>query len=201
MADIEITIDGGTQKRLLTAGKYCDRNILVTATGGEGAEDIILSRQISGIYRNDRITILGPQALADCAKLEGVDFPHVTSINFGALQNTTMLTSVSIPATKKLENQVFFGCVNLKQISLPKIISIGYACFQNCTALVALVLPGETVCAVSSVTILSNTPIASGTGYIYVPSVLIEQYKVATNWVTYADQFRAIEEYPEITGG
>lgn len=33
MADIEITIDGGTQKRLLTAGKYCDRDILLTATG------------------------------------------------------------------------------------------------------------------------------------------------------------------------
>ena len=36
MADIEITIDGGTSKRLLTAGKYCDKNILVTATGGGG---------------------------------------------------------------------------------------------------------------------------------------------------------------------
>ena len=37
MADIEITVDGGTSKRLLTGGKYCDRNITVTATGG-GAE-------------------------------------------------------------------------------------------------------------------------------------------------------------------
>lgn len=38
MADIEITVDGGTQKRLLTAGKYCDRDILVTATSGEEPE-------------------------------------------------------------------------------------------------------------------------------------------------------------------
>lgn len=38
MADIEITVDGGTSKRLLTAGKYCDRDILVTATGGGGGE-------------------------------------------------------------------------------------------------------------------------------------------------------------------
>lgn len=36
MADIEITVEGGTSKRLLTAGKYCDRNITVTATGGGG---------------------------------------------------------------------------------------------------------------------------------------------------------------------
>ena len=39
MADIEITVDSGTSKRLLTAGKYCDKNILVTATGG-GAEGL-----------------------------------------------------------------------------------------------------------------------------------------------------------------
>lgn len=36
MADIAITVDGGTTKKLLTAGKYCDRNIVVTATGGGG---------------------------------------------------------------------------------------------------------------------------------------------------------------------
>ena len=37
MADIEIAVDGGSSARLLTAGKYCDRNILVTATGGTSA--------------------------------------------------------------------------------------------------------------------------------------------------------------------
>lgn len=37
MADIEIPIDAGTSKRLLTAGKYCDKNILVTASGGESS--------------------------------------------------------------------------------------------------------------------------------------------------------------------
>ena len=32
MADIEISVDAGTSKRLLTAGKYCDKNILVSAS-------------------------------------------------------------------------------------------------------------------------------------------------------------------------
>ena len=35
----------------------------------------------------------------------------------------------------------------------------------------------------------------------YVPKTLLEDYKTATNWSTYADRFRAIEDYPEITGG
>jgi hypothetical protein len=47
----------------------------------------------------------------------------------------------------------------------------------------------------------NNTPIKSGTGYIYVPATLIDSYKSATNWSTYAAQFRAIEDYPEICGG
>ena len=40
--------------------------------------------------------------------------------------------------------------------------------------------------------------VESGTGYIYVPQATIEGFKSATNWSTYADQFRAIEDYPDI---
>ena len=47
-------------------------------------------------------------------------------------------------------------------------------------------------------TLGTNTPIVDGTGYIYVPANLLEDYKSATNWVTYADQFRAIEDHPEV---
>lgn len=36
MSEINITIQGGTTKRLLTAGKYCPSDILVTAEGSSG---------------------------------------------------------------------------------------------------------------------------------------------------------------------
>lgn len=36
MSEINITVPGGTTKRLLTAGKYCPADILVTAEGGGG---------------------------------------------------------------------------------------------------------------------------------------------------------------------
>lgn len=36
MSEINISLEGGTSKRLLTAGKYCDRDIVVTAEGGSG---------------------------------------------------------------------------------------------------------------------------------------------------------------------
>ena len=47
MVDIEIAVDGGTSKRLLTAGKYCDRNILVTATGGGGSPASVSPKDIN----------------------------------------------------------------------------------------------------------------------------------------------------------
>ena len=66
---------------------------------------------------------------------------------------------------------------------------------KNNRALIALILRSETMATLAGTNALSSTPIASGTGYIYVPSALIEDYKVATNWSTYADQFRALEDY------
>lgn len=46
MADIEISVDAGTSKRLLTAGKYCDRDILVSASGG-AAEPVIQPLEVT----------------------------------------------------------------------------------------------------------------------------------------------------------
>lgn len=34
MSEINISIEGGTSKRLLTAGKFCNKDIVVTAEGG-----------------------------------------------------------------------------------------------------------------------------------------------------------------------
>ena len=39
MSEHNITIEGGTSVRLPTAGKYCDRDIIITATGGGGGGD------------------------------------------------------------------------------------------------------------------------------------------------------------------
>ena len=47
----------------------------------------------------------------------------------------------------------------------------------------------------SNTNAFSSTPIASGTGYIYVPRALVDSYKAASKWSTYANQFRALEDY------
>ena len=59
----------------------------------------------------------------------------------------------------------------------------------------------STMAKLDNTNTFNSTPIASGTGYIYVPAALVDNYKAATNWSTYANQIRAIEDYPEICGG
>lgn len=41
LAELNIEVSGGTSTKLLTAGKYCDRNIVVIASGGSGSGDVI----------------------------------------------------------------------------------------------------------------------------------------------------------------
>lgn len=56
-----ITVEGGTSVRLTTAGKYCDRDIIVTATGGgggSGSDDLP-----AGYRRVDYIQFDGTQTV------------------------------------------------------------------------------------------------------------------------------------------
>ena len=73
--------------------------------------------------------------------------------------------------------------------------------FNGATALETLILRPNVMAKLESTSVFSTCPVTSGTGYIYVPSALVDEYKSATNWSSYADKIRAIEDYPEITGG
>jgi hypothetical protein len=75
-----ITIEGGSAIRLLTAGKYCDRDIVVTATGGG-------SDLPSGYKRADYIEFTGKQ-LVDTRIKGNQDTEIDTSFTWGnATQN------------------------------------------------------------------------------------------------------------------
>ena len=59
------------------------------------------------------------------------------------------------------------------------------------------------VCVLDNSNAFTNTPIASGTGYIYVPYSLVSSYKTATNWTYFSSQISAIAgsedwEIPEV---
>ena len=192
-------------------------------TLGDGAlTDSILDRSITEFLDN-LATSIGGYAFYNCFKLTSVSLSAATSIGDYAFYSCSALTSVSLPAATSIGGYAFSGCSALTSVSLPVATSIGSYAFQSCSALTSISLPAATsigsyafyrcsklealilenadaVCQLSGTSAFSGTPIASGTGYIYVPSALVDTYKAATNWSTYANQIRAIEDYPEICG-
>lgn len=95
----------------------------------------------------------------------------------------------------------FYSCSNLAKIDFDVLEEMKSADFYYCSVLTAVIIRSSAVCTMSDSNAFKMTPIASGTGYIYVPAALVDSYKAATNWSVYADQIRAIEDYPDICGG
>ena len=95
----------------------------------------------------------------------------------------------------------FYNCTKLAKIDFDVLEEMKNADFYQCSALTAVIIRTPAVCTMSDSNAFKSTPIASGTGYIYVPAALVDSYKAATNWSVYADHIRAIEDYPDICGG
>ena len=147
------------------------------------------------------VTTIDSYAFSDCAKLTNVNMPNVTTIGKGIFQNCSALTSMDIPNVTSIGEYLFQNCTSLTTLDFPNVTTIGYGVFSGCSLLTTLIIRSETQCALGT-SVFNGTPITSGgTGYIYVPAALVDQYKAATNWKGVASQIRAIEDYPEICGG
>lgn len=137
----------------------------------------------------------GDKALIDFGDTSGI-----TYIGIQAFMACSALTSLRLPAVKSLGRSAFSGCTGLIKIDIgEKFSTIDGGVFYGCSHLETLILRNSSaVVKLSYVAALNNSGIASKTGYVYVPSNLLDRYKTATNWVSFATQLRAIEDYPEI---
>ena len=232
MSDLNIQMEGGTSVRLLTEGKYCDKNIVVTASGGGGDTDIedgLVTRSLSGAYVNDRVTSIAQFAFRGCTKITSFSFPKAKSVGTNALYGCSNLVSVNLPLVTSIGDNalnacgavpsivlpsltsggsyMFRYCYKLLTIDLPVIKNIVSSMFYDCRRLTTIILRSETMCSLAATSAFGNcyhfhgnahgtyNPNGDKDGYIYVPAALVEEYKAATNWSTFATQFRALEDY------
>lgn len=194
----------------------------VDTLGDDAVCDRIITKTLTE-YLDNRITSIGEYALYNCTALTNVDLPIATSIGLFGFYGCSALKTVNLPLAKLVDNYAFYNCKKLTSIYSPLVTEIGksafYGCttissidmpsttfvdakaFHNCAALTAVILRSVTMCELSDTDAFANTPIADGTGYIYVPSALVETYSAGTNWSVYSNQIRAIEDYPDVTGG
>ena len=106
------------------------------------------------------------------------------------------ITELSDSIVTTIGMNAFRGCSELTKADFAGPVStvVDWS-FYECTALRTFILRSSAVCSLGDASAFTNTPIAKGTGYIYVPRALVDTYKAATNWSTYAAQFRALEDY------
>lgn len=141
------------------------------------------------------VTLFGSSVLSQCKSLKIANFPAAPDVASNLFNNCSALETVNFPIATIIRSNAFERCSSLTKLDFPLVSRINSGAFAYCTSLKALVLRNETVCTLDAIAILSTCPIADGTGYIYVPSALIESYKAAANWSTYANQFRNLEEW------
>ena len=141
-------------------------------------------------------TYIGKGICYNCISLSTVNFPKATKIGDNAFYGCTSLVTVELPEATSIPVRSFYKCSNIATASFSKATYIGTNAFASCSKLTALVLGNtERVCTLASTNVLTGTPIAAGTGYIYVPDALVDSYKNTSVWNAYAAQIKPMSEY------
>ena len=151
---------------------------------------------------------IGSNAFQGCSKLTELTLPSLETSGNSAFSNCAELLYVNLPKLTTLGNYIFQNCAKLQKVDLGCLNNItasfkNYSPFRGCKVLDTVIIRSNSVasCSISAKDIFADcTNIINGTGFIYVPKALEEEYKTATNWATIANNIRAIEDYPEICG-
>jgi hypothetical protein len=86
----------------------------------------------------------------------------------------------------------FEDCISLTSCTIGSgVTSIGQYAFYSCSGLTSITVNATTPPTLGN-NAFQGTPIASGTGYIYVKSASVDVYKQANGWKTFATQIMEI---------
>ena len=144
---------------------------------------------LASIIIPDGVTLIGEGAFGFCTSLTSITIPNsVTRIGGDAFNGCTGLTSITIPnSVTSIGDYAFYGCTGLTSITIPNIVtSIDSYAFGDCTNLTEIDF--STHNAVPTLADTSAFDNTSASLVIKVPSALVDEWKAATNWATYADK-------------
>ena len=98
---------------------------------------------VDGINYN--VTTIAPEAFKGSTLKKVTLNAGVTTIERGAFQNCSQLTSVTLPSTlRTIDDFSFSNCSALTSVSLPSSVSfVGRQAFSNCSNITQIVIPSE----------------------------------------------------------
>ena len=166
---------------------------------------------LTSITIPNSVTNIGSTAFRSCSSLTSITIPNsVTSIVSNIFFSCSSLASITIPnSVKTIGSYVFYACSSLASIIIPNgVKTIGSNTFFACSSLASIIIPNGVTkisnqcfyncygvafydfTACTTVPTLANTNVFTGIPadcQIRVPASLVDTWKAATNWVTYAD--------------
>lgn len=224
MTNFEIYTYLKAQKGMKTIDKIIDRNVTSISSDRVTSIGAYAFYNCGKLTTADfpSATNIETSAFYDCRNLTSVNIPNATKVGGRAFFHCARLTTVEFPNVTSLEDQAFSTCSSLTTAKFPSVTNVGYAAFSSCPQLTTLDCSNVTnvgssafvncgkfnrfiirtdsfVATLSNTNAFVGTPIASGTGYIYVPDDLVNSYKTATNWAVFEDQIKGISELEEET--
>lgn len=142
-----------------------------------------------------KINTIGESCFYNCKGILRANFPEVKTVGSSAFRGCNSMTQFIAPKATSIKSSCFYDCTELKKVDLGEIRNLEQTHLFTNSGLETLILRQSTfVTVLSSSSPFNNTPIKNGTGYIYVPDDLVDSYKSATNWSTYANQIKPISE-------
>lgn len=207
--DIDELVDAfitHTSTGTLLGGNYT--NDRITKVGyGAFYEDTTLTG-----FSGPNVTTVADYAFRGCSKVTSLNLPKLTKAGVSAFYQVNV-PNLILPEVTTMGTYTFGGSTTNQTITLPKLtvvqsngfrqnegvtkVDLG-ACtsiyatgFFNCYKLATLIIRTASVCSLSNTNAFTG---CSALANIYVPDTLVDSYKAATNWTTYADKIKPLSE-------
>lgn len=172
-------------------------------------------------YTFENVKTVGKYAFANSeilmsqTKMAALHLPIAASLGEGCFQNCMRLETLDTPNVTTLYGpNIFSRCNFLERIVMPKLATYNLQSFRNQykpPVKLLDILGGRQELDLSELTSLQTIVIrktdavvplysivSTSVQSIYVEDTLVEQYKVATNWVNYADKIKPLSTYKEV---
>ena len=135
----------------------------------------------------------------NCRALESFIAPKATFKTLKASPTTAGDPTTQTPIAA-YQAETFQLCTSLKKLDIYDVDYTFYKEFlRRCDALETVIL--RKTSGLVGVNYYTYPNLNTYDCYVYVPASLLAEYQASEHWAAYTSKFRAIEDYPEITGG
>lgn len=196
------------------SGDYANDRVVTIKYGTFYEDTGLTSVSFPNVTRVDSYAFYKSTSLANInmPKLQSASqyafsYTKPSSINFSLLEAASSYTfshisnqcTVVLPKLDTVPNSCFRDSKGITSVDLATATKIDTLAFYFCNALETLILRNpDTVCTLANTGALTGTKIAGGTGYVYVPDELVEEYRIATNWSSFTNQIRGLSDLDNV---